>query len=142
MAGPHAALSAKQTLALVPARLPARLARDLHAGLPFSLLCLANNCGIGATFAAMQHRFQQLYRRRLYTHHYEAYIELPEFDAALEAAAWLTDSYQQLDETSQPPDLARLRPQDSGSFGQNSLRQGQGRPGAAAAAGAAGRGGR
>ena len=87
----------------------------------------------------MQQRFQQLYPRRLYTHHYQQYIEVAEFDAALEAAAWLTDSYQQLNDTSQPPDLARLRPQDASSFGQNSLRQGQGQPAAAAAAaGAAG----
>jgi tubulin epsilon len=108
--------------------LPSRL-----AGLPFSLLCLANNCGIGATFAAMQQRFQQLYPRRLYTHHYQQYIEVAEFDAALEAAAWLTDSYQQLNDAL-PPDLARLRPQDASSFGQNSLRRAQ----LAAAAGAAG----
>lgn len=33
------------------------------AGLPFSLLCLANNCAIGSTIGAMQQRFQQLYRQ-------------------------------------------------------------------------------
>ncbi len=93
------------------------------AGVPFSLLCLANNCGMGATFAAMQQRFQQLYRRRLYTHHYTQYIELADLDAAFETVSWLADSYQQLNNTTQPPNLAQLRPQEASSFGQNSQRQ-------------------
>ena len=94
-----------------------------------SLLCLANNCGIGATFADMAARFQQLYRRRLYTHHFEQYIELSDMEAAYEAVTWLADSYRQLDDVSQPPDLSRLRPQEAAAaaapsdFGQNSLLQ-------------------
>ena len=35
------------------------------AGSPFSLLSLANNCGMASSLAGVQHRFLQLLRRRL-----------------------------------------------------------------------------
>lgn len=35
------------------------------AGSPFSLLSLANNCGMAASLAGVQQRFLQLLRRRL-----------------------------------------------------------------------------
>ena len=35
------------------------------AGSPFSLLSLANNCGVAATLEGVEQRFLQLYRRRL-----------------------------------------------------------------------------
>ncbi|KAL4422955.1 hypothetical protein ABPG75_009152 [Micractinium tetrahymenae] len=105
-------------------------------GAPLSLLSLSNSCGLADTFTGLHARFQALYRRRLYTHHYEQHIELAELEAAGEAAAWLADSYRQLVDASRPPDPARLRglQSDGGSFGQNSLRQ---VPGVAAVGGTA-----
>lgn len=101
-----------------------------HAGAPFSLLCLANNCGMGGVLGGMHQRFSQLYRRRLYVHHYEEYIEAAELEAAQEAVAWLADAYRQLDSPSAAPDLARLRPQEfggGGGFGRGGLQPSRGR---------------
>ena len=39
-------------------------------GRTFSALALANNCCFGGTLGAMRERFDKLYRRRVYVHHY------------------------------------------------------------------------
>ncbi|PRW20279.1 epsilon tubulin [Chlorella sorokiniana] len=90
-------------------------------GSTFSLLGLANNCGMAATLAGAQQRFLQLYRRRLYVHHYTAHLDAAELEAAAEAVGWLAESYRQLDDTTRPPDLARLRPQEFGASGAGQL---------------------
>lgn len=91
----------------------------------------------------MHGRFQQLYRRRLYLHHYKQYIDRAELDVAGEAVAGLADAYRQLGSSSAavPPNLAQLRQQGPGcgGLGPNSLRQEQtvaaGRAAGATAAG-------
>ena len=40
-------------------------------GVPNALLCLANNCAITSTFGSMRDRFAKLFKRKVYTHHYE-----------------------------------------------------------------------
>ena len=42
-------------------------------------------------------------------HHYTAHLDAAQLEAAAEAVGWLVESYRQLDDTSRPPDLARLR---------------------------------
>jgi tubulin epsilon len=91
------------------------------AGVPFSLLALANNCAVAGTFAAMQQRFSQLYRKRLYVHHYTEYMEQHVFDEAFETIAALAEDYRILDDVRRPPPLERFFP-SGGGFGQNSLR--------------------
>ena len=71
--------------------------------MPLSLLSLANNCAIGSQFLTMQQRAQQLYRRRLYVHHYTQFMEEAEFGAALEAASALAEDYALLNDTSRLP---------------------------------------
>ena len=41
-----------------------------------SLLCLANNCCISETFAAMLQRFDKLFNRHVYVHHYAQYMDV------------------------------------------------------------------
>lgn len=79
-------------------------------GCPFGLLCLANNTAIASTFGTMRDRFDKLYRRRFYTHHYEQYMELSGFDSASEVVADLTHQYQQLEGATVAPPNTRLRP--------------------------------
>ncbi|GAB4819952.1 hypothetical protein N2152v2_006998 [Parachlorella kessleri] len=90
-------------------------------GVPFSLLALANNCAVGGTFEAMQQRFMQLYRKRLYVHHYTEYMEQQGFEEALETVAQLAEDYRILDDVRRPPPLERFFP-TGGGFGQNSFR--------------------
>lgn len=111
------------------ARPPPRLSpRLLCAGVPFSLLSLANNCAVAGTFSAMQQRFGKLYQRRLYVHHYTQHMEAAGFEEALETVAQLAEDYRLLDNTARPPPLHRFYPQAGGGggggsgFGQNSLR--------------------
>jgi tubulin epsilon len=82
-------------------------------GVPNSLLCLANNCAIAGTFTTMRERFNKLYKRRVYTHHYEQYMELSAFDRAAETVTGIIDAYNAVD-TVQPPPVTRLRPRGLG----------------------------
>lgn len=64
------------------------------AGLPFSLLALSNSCCFADTLGAMRARFGRLYKRRLFLHHYEEYMDAACFDEAHEAVAALEDAYR------------------------------------------------
>ncbi|GFH25084.1 uncharacterized protein HaLaN_22990 [Haematococcus lacustris] len=79
-------------------------------GLPNALLCLANNSAITATFRAMKERFEKLYKRRVYTHHYEQYMELSMFDHAAEVMTGITARYAATEQAQQPPPITRMRP--------------------------------
>ncbi|GFR41169.1 hypothetical protein Agub_g1835 [Astrephomene gubernaculifera] len=79
-------------------------------GSPFGLLCLANNTAIASTFGTMRERFEKLYKRRFYTHHYEQYMELGGFEEARECVADLTRQYQALEGATGAPAVTRLRP--------------------------------
>ena len=43
---------------------------------PYSVLCLANNTSIALTFDEMLKRFNKLYKRKVYTHHYTEYMDI------------------------------------------------------------------
>ncbi|KAG2495742.1 hypothetical protein HYH03_006339 [Edaphochlamys debaryana] len=79
-------------------------------GCPFGLLCLANNTAIAGTFQTMRERFDKLYKRRFYTHHYEQYMDIAGFAEAAEAVGELTQQYAALEGATQAPPVTRLRP--------------------------------
>jgi len=45
-------------------------------GLPYSALCLANNCAMQKPLDTMCGRFQKLRKRRVYLHHYTEYMDM------------------------------------------------------------------
>ncbi|KAG0573003.1 hypothetical protein KC19_VG139900 [Ceratodon purpureus] len=49
---------------------------------PCSLLCLANNTCIRNRFIGMKESFKQLYKRKVYVHHYAEYMDVSIFDTA------------------------------------------------------------
>ncbi|MEW5303364.1 MAG: hypothetical protein WDW38_001690 [Sanguina aurantia] len=79
-------------------------------GLPYSLLCLANNTAIAGTFSTMKERFDKLYKRRFYTHHYEQYMDASNFTDSVEVVEDLIESYQSMEGATQPPPVTRLKP--------------------------------
>lgn len=61
----------------------------------------------------MRDRFAKLYKRKVYTHHYEQYMELAAFDHAAETVAGIIEQYNAVD-TVTPPPVTRLRPKGLG----------------------------
>jgi tubulin epsilon len=47
---------------------------------------------------------------RVYTHHYEQYMEMSVFDHAAEVMANITAQYAAADTVKQPPPITRMRP--------------------------------
>jgi tubulin epsilon len=72
------------------------------AGLPYSLLQLGNNCCIRNTFTAMEERFQKLYKKKVYLHHYTQYMDASCFDQAAATVRDLVDEYAALDGDGDP----------------------------------------
>ena len=82
----------------------------LAPGVPFSLLSLANNCCITDTFQAMQQRFNKLYKRKVYLHHYLQYMEQPAIAAAADTVANLCHEYEAHDNQAATAPVARMKP--------------------------------
>jgi Tubulin C-terminal domain len=61
-----------------------------------SLLCLANNAGITEIFGSMSQRFNKLYLRQVYLHHYTNFIEKSMFEEARENLEGIIKSYQEI----------------------------------------------
>lgn len=78
-------------------------------GLPYSLLCLSNNCCMADTFKTVLARFDKLYKRKIFLHHYQEYMEVEGFDTAAETLHSLVEDYKAAD-TAQPTPVTRLRP--------------------------------
>lgn len=78
-------------------------------GLPYSLLALANNCAIADTFDAMLARFDKLYKRKLFVHHYEEFMDRSNFDAARETVASLSAEYDAAGRSAPQP-VVRMAP--------------------------------
>eukprot|EP00892_Ulva_mutabilis_P012892 jgi/Ulvmu1/9976/UM059_0025.1 len=70
-----------------------------------SLLCLANNCCVSSTFDAMIQRFDQLFSRRVYVHHYSQFMDPGDMAQARENVFGLMRSYQDLDGQQAPDHL-------------------------------------
>ncbi|KAF5842818.1 Tubulin/FtsZ family, GTPase domain-containing protein [Dunaliella salina] len=79
-------------------------------GVPNALLCLANNSAITNTFNCIRSRFDKLFKRRFYTHHYEQYMDLADFQQAAEAVTNIAAQYAAANSASQAPPIRRLRP--------------------------------
>eukprot|EP00775_Hariotina_reticulata_P006380 gene6380-6612_t len=78
-------------------------------GLPYSLLCLSNNCCIADTFSNLMSRFDKLYKRRIFLHHYQEYMETQGFDEAAATLHSLIDDYKAADSAA-PAEVTRLKP--------------------------------
>ncbi|CAD8162857.1 unnamed protein product [Paramecium pentaurelia] len=78
-------------------------------GQQYSMLCLANNTCIKDTFQEMTDRFQKLYKRKVYVHHYKQYMEQSHFDETLNGIQNLMVKYQDL-EMAQPKKYQRIQP--------------------------------
>lgn len=85
-------------------------------GVPYAALCLANNCCIRHTFAGMHDRFMKLFKRRLYVHHYEQYMEGQELVEASELLQSLMQQYADIDDVVTPPAPIRIRPRGLSFF--------------------------
>lgn len=70
------------------------------AGLPYSLLTLANHTCIKETFVELKERFTTLYRRKAHVHHYTEHIELSDFEQARENLQQLIEEYKQVEKSS------------------------------------------
>ena len=80
------------------------------AGLPMSLLSLANNSCVGATFERMHERFAKLYRRRVFLHHYVQYMPVEDIQAASHAVSELIHDYGTLPQCCLASNLPQPKP--------------------------------
>ena len=63
---------------------------------PYSLLCLANTCCMIDTFEDMRQRFEKLYFKKLYTHHFLQYMESSVFEESMNSMNEIIDEYKEL----------------------------------------------
>lgn len=61
-----------------------------------SLLCLGNNCCISDTFAAMLRRFDKLFSRNVYVHHYTQFMDVQDMAAAKSTVLDIMRGYEDL----------------------------------------------
>lgn len=78
---------------------------------PYSLLCLANNCCIGAVFDEMEARCKKLFRKNFYLHHYTQYMEKSAISEALENARSLVEEYTTLQNKTEEVQIPRFIPE-------------------------------
>lgn len=91
------------------------LCNKAAVGVPNSLLCLSNNCCIGATFGTMGERFDKLFKRKVYVHHYAQFMEAEGMALARRNVLDLQNAYADL-QNAAPPDFARDTPASGDSF--------------------------
>lgn len=76
-----------------------------------SLLCLANNCCISNTFNAMLKRFDQLFSRGVYVHHYSQFMDAQDMVEARTTVLDVTRAYEKLDGQERPSQSNNFVPQ-------------------------------
>jgi tubulin epsilon len=69
---------------------------------PSSLLCLANNCCIADTFSTMLRRFDKLFNRNVFVHHYAQYMEVEDMAAAKTNVLGVMNAYSKLNHQPAP----------------------------------------
>jgi len=79
-------------------------------GVPYSALCLANNCAMQKPLTAMCERYRKLRRRNVYMHHYTEYMEAADMDAAAESIEDLTAEYARVDASCPPQTVPSIQP--------------------------------
>lgn len=75
-----------------------------------SILCLANNTSISGIFRNFEKRFETLFKRKVYTHHYTEYMELSKFSEAIETVKTLSSDYMSLENVEEPEMIPRYTP--------------------------------
>ena len=80
------------------------------AGVPYSALCLANNCAMRKPLDAMTARFRKLRKRNLYVHHYAEYMSLEDMDFAAESIEELAAEYGRVDASEPPETVPSIEP--------------------------------
>lgn len=79
-------------------------------GVPYSALCLANNCAMQKPLDAMGERYRKLRKRNVYLHHYTEYMDLADIDGAAAAIDDLAGEYGRVDATRVPDSVPSIEP--------------------------------
>jgi tubulin epsilon len=79
-------------------------------GVPYSALCLANNCAMQKPLVAMCERFQKLRKRNVYLHHYTEYMDLADIDGAAASIVDLAAEYGRVDASRVPDTVPSIEP--------------------------------
>lgn len=79
-------------------------------GLPYSILCLANNTCIKGRFGGMLEKFEKLEKKGFFKHHYLEYMEEGHFGEAAGAVRELIGKYGELEKMQAPKVINRLKP--------------------------------
>lgn len=78
------------------------LCNQAPLGAPHSLLCLNNTCAITTALASMHERFEKLYKRGVYKHHYTQFMPADDMAEAGDSCMTLLDMYRELDKQPAP----------------------------------------
>ena len=63
----------------------------------YSMLALSNNTGTRHILSRLRQRFNKIYKRRTYVHHYTRYMEEGNFDVALNNCSSVIDAYADME---------------------------------------------
>ena len=77
---------------------------------PSSLLCLTNNCCIADTFSNMLRRFDKLFNRNVYVHHYAQFMDVEDMAAAKANVLSTMEGYAKLNRQVAPADAELYTP--------------------------------
>jgi len=80
------------------------------SGMPYSLLCLANNSAIRTQFGRIKQQFLRLSKRKAHMYHYTKYMEASVFNEALESLEDLMERYAGVEQPFQNPLKERIQP--------------------------------
>lgn len=79
-------------------------------GSPYSLLCLSNNTCITTPISGILGRFNKLYKRQVFLHHYTEYMEASAIQDAAQNCADLVGLYSDVEQQSCPASSDAYRP--------------------------------
>jgi len=79
-------------------------------GQKYSMLSLANNTAIALNFEEAIERFDRLYKKKVYLHHYKDFMDVSGFDTARENLYSLKDEYKDLETEKEDRPIVRLKP--------------------------------
>lgn len=77
---------------------------------PNSLLCLTNNCCISDTFSNMLRRFNKLFKKNVYVHHYAQFMGVEDMAAAKANVQCTMEGYSKLNRQVAPADAELYTP--------------------------------
>ena len=77
-------------------------------GQPQALLALSNSCAMADVLGEVGSRFDQLYRRRSYVHHFTRYMDSDSLSVARETVRTVADEYERMRSAPVPPEASAL----------------------------------